>query len=159
MSKSAPTTQSAAERRAAEAELKALLARIAPDHQRLTAAVRKAVQQRLPTAHELAYEYADCVVSSFTPNGQGKDGVLGIRASADEVRLFFGFGKGLPDPEKLLNGTATTRWILVEGASTLTRPAVAALIEAAIARNNIPFPTTGPGPVVVRPTTASKRRG
>jgi hypothetical protein len=158
MSRAAPTTQTAAERRAAEAEQKLLVARIAPDQQRLTAAVRKALQKRLPTAHELVYEYADSVVSSFTPNGQGKDGVLAIRASADEVRLYLS-GKGLPDPEKLLKGAATTRWVVVDGASTFTRPAVTALIEAAIARNKIPFATTGPGPVVVRPTTARKGRG
>lgn len=159
MSPTVPATQSAAERRAAEAELQVLLAKIAPDHQRLAGAVRKAVQKRLPNAHELVYEYADSVVSSFTPNGQGKDGVLAIRSSADEVRLYVGSAKGLPDPEKLLKGTATTRWIVVESASSLTRPAVTAIIEAAITRNKLPFPATGPGPVVVRPTTASKRRG
>ncbi|MES2306547.1 MAG: hypothetical protein V4558_13645 [Gemmatimonadota bacterium] len=158
MSPAVPTPQSPAERRAAEAELKALLARIAPDHQRLAAAVRKFVQKRLPTSQELVYEYADSVVLSFTPNGQGKDGVVAIRASADEIRLYLS-GKGLPDPQKLLNGAATTRWIVVEGASTLTQPAVTALIEAAIARNKLPYPTTGIGSVVVRATTASKRRG
>jgi hypothetical protein len=63
----------------------------------------------------------------------------------------------LPDPEKLLQGSANARWILVEGASTLARPAVARLIDEAIARNRVPFARTGRGPVVIRSTSAKKR--
>jgi hypothetical protein len=38
----------------------------------------------------------------------------------------------------------------VEAASTLAHPAVVALIDAAIARNKVPFAPTGDGPVVLR---------
>ena len=82
-----------------------------------------------------------------------------MRASADGVRLYFNRGKGLPDPEKLLRGAAKqVRWIEVEGASTLARPAVARLMEEAIARNRVPFARNGRGPVVIRSTSAKQRR-
>src|SRR3954469_4302458 len=157
MTTSQPITQSAAERRAAEAQLGTLIARFAPAHQRLVGAVRRSLRTRLPAAHEVVYEYRDCFVVSYSPSERGYEGVLAIRGSSDGVRLYFNQGKGLPDPEKLLRGSANARWILVEGASTLARPAVARLIDEAIARNRVPFARTGRGSVVVRSTAVKKR--
>src|SRR4051812_12493652 len=133
------STQSAVARRAAEAQLRMLIAKFAPAHLRLIGAMRRWLRKRLPTAHELVYEYRDWLVISFSPNEHGYEGVLAIRADANGVKLYFNRGKELPDPEKLLQGSSQTRWINVEGTSTLARPAVASLIEEAIARNLVPF--------------------
>lgn len=154
------SSQSAAERRAAEAELRTLIAEFAPQHVRLIDTVRKSLRKRLPTTHEVVYEYANqgAVVISFSPNEHGYDGVLAIRASADGVKLYFNQGKDLPDPEKLLQGSANARWIDVEGASTLARPEAARLIEEAIARNRAPFAESGRGSVIIRSTSVKKRR-
>ena len=157
MSTSQPSTQSVAERRSAEAEVRALIAKLAPAHSRLIGAVRRWLRKRLPTAHELVYEYRDWFVISYSPNDHGYEGVLAIRASADGVKLYFNSGKELPDPEQLLRGSGKTRSIHLEGASTLARPAVARLIEEAIARNRVPFALTGRGPVVIRSASAKQR--
>src|SRR5438270_7131854 len=151
-------TQSAAARRSAEAELRTLIAKFAPAHLRLIGAMRRSLQKRLPTAHEVVYEYRDWFVISFSPNDRGYDGVLAIRATADGVKLYFNQGKDLPDPAKLLQGSSQTRWIHVEGASTLARPEVARLIDEAIARNRVPFAHAGRGSVVIRSTSAKQRR-
>ena len=154
-------TQSAAARRAAEAQVRGLVAKFASAHQRLLGATRRSLLKRLPTAHEIVYEYRDCFVISYSPNEHGYEGVLAIRADANGVRLYFNRGKGLPDPGKLLQGSgAQVRWIPLEGAATLARPAVADLIDGAIARNRVPFPRTGRGPVVIRTKAAppGKRR-
>jgi hypothetical protein len=117
------------------------------------------LRKRLPTAHEVVYEYRDCFVISHSPSERGYEGVFAIRASANGVRLYFNQGKGLPDPEKLLQGSGSqTRWIHLEGASTLARPAVEHLVDEAIARNRVPFASTGRGPVVVRSTLAKQRQ-
>jgi hypothetical protein len=151
--------QSAAARRSAEAELSRLITKFAPAHQRLIGGVRRWLRKRLPTAHEVVYEYRDCFVVSYSPSERGYEGVLAIRASADGVKLYFNPGKGLPDPEKLLQGSGTqTRWIHLEGASTLVRPAVADLIDETLARNRVPFASTGRGPVVIRSISAKKRQ-
>lgn len=151
-------TQSATARRAAEAQLRGLITKFAPAHQRLIGATRRWLQKRLPTAHEVVYEYRDCFVISHSPNDHGYEGVLALRADAAGVRLYFGQGKGLPDPEKLLRGSGNqTRWIQLEGASTLARPAVVGLVDEAIARNRVPFAGTGRGPVVIK-TQAPKPR-
>jgi hypothetical protein len=151
--------QSAAARRTAEAQVRTLITMFAPSDLRLTAAVRRALRKRLPTAHEVVYEYRDFVAISYSPNEHGYEGVLVIRASADGVRLYFNGGKELPDPQRLLHGSGTqTRWMQVEGASTLARPEVARLIDEAISRNPVPFARAGSGSVVIRPTSAATRR-
>ena len=155
------STQSAVARRSAEAELRTLIDKYAPEHLRLVSAMRRWLQRRLPTAHELVYEYDNlgAVVISFSPNEHGYEGVLAIRASADGVKLYFNCGKGLPDSQKLLRGAGNqTRWIHLEGASTIARPAVACLIDEAIACNRVPFARTGRGPVVIRSVSAKQRR-
>jgi hypothetical protein len=151
-------TQSVAARRSAEAELRTLIARFAPAHLRLIGATRRWLQQRLPTAHEVVYEYRDCFVISYSPSERGYEGVLAIRGSADGVRLYFNRGKELSDPAKLLKGSAMARWINLEGASTLAWPEVARLFDEAIARNRVPFARAGRGPVVIRPASAKQRR-
>src|SRR5436190_11618261 len=158
MSTSQLSTQSAVARRSAEALLRTLIAKFAPAHLRLIGAMRRWLRKRLPTAHEIAYEYRDWFVISYSPNARGYEGVLAIRASANGVKLYFNRGKELPDPAKLLQGSSQTRWINVEGASTLARPEVARLIEEAIAHNRVPFAGTGRGSVVIRSTSAKKRR-
>ena len=158
MSTSQLSTQSAVARRSAEAELRRLIAKFAPAHQRLIGAMRRWLRKRLPTAHEVVYEYKDFFVISYSPNERGYEGVLAIRASAGGVKLYFDRGKELPDPEKLLQGSAKARWILLEGASTLARPAVASLIDEALARTRVPFAPTGRGSVVIRSTSAKQRR-
>ena len=154
-------TQSERARRSAEAELRTLIDKFAPAHLRLVGAMRRWLRKRLPTAHEVVYEYRDCFVISYSPSERGYEGVLAIRGSADGVRLYFNRGKGLPDPEKLLQGSGgQTRWIHVEGASTLARPAVVNLIDEAIARSAVPFapPRAGRGKVVDRAPSQRRRR-
>ena len=151
------STQSAAARRSAEAQLGTLIDKFAPAHLRLIGAMRRWLRKRLPTAHEVVYEYRDWFVISYSPNDHGYEGVLAIRASADGVKLYFNRGKELPDPAKLLQGSSQTRWIHLEGASTLARPEVARLIDEAIARNRVPFARAGRGSVVIRSTSANKR--
>ena len=121
--------------------------------------MRPWLRKRLPTAHEVVYEYSDFFVISYSPDERGYEGVLAIRASANAVRLYFNRGKELPDPAKLLQGSGKqTRSIHMEGASTLARPEVTRLIDEAIARNPVPFPRTGRGPVVIRSVSAKQRR-
>jgi hypothetical protein len=136
--------------------LSAIIEKFAPENLKLISAMRKLLRKRLPTAHELVYEYRSWLVISFSPSGQGFEGVLAIRADADGVKFYFSRGKELPDPEKLLKGSAQVRFIEVKSASTLTRPAVVNLIEEVIARNPVPFASTGRGPVVIRSASAKQ---
>jgi hypothetical protein len=135
--------------------VRTIIDRFAPAHARLIGALRRSLRKRLPTALELVYEYRDWFVISFSPNEHGYEGVMGIRANAEGVKLFFNGAKELPDPAKLLQGSGKqVRSIDVEAASTLTRPEVVRLIEEAIARNPVAFAPDGRGPVVIRSKAA-----
>jgi hypothetical protein len=142
--------QSEEERQSAEASLNALISRFAPAHLGLVAEMRRLLRKRLPTAHEIAYEYRDWFVISYSPSERGYEGVIAIRGSADGIKLYLSRGKELPDPDKLLKGTAQTRFIHVEDASKLDSPAVSSLIDEAIARSPVPFASDGRGSVVLR---------
>ena len=159
MSTSQLNTQPAVARRSAEAHVRKLITQFAPAHQRLIGAMRRWLRKRLPTAHEVVYEYSDFFVISYSPNERGYEGIFAIRASANGVRLYLNRGKGLPDPAKLLQGSAKqARWIHLENASALASPAVAGLIDEAIARNRVPFARTGRGPIIIRPVSAKQRQ-
>ena len=79
----AGNTQSAAERRAAEAELSSLVEKYAPEHQRLVAAMRRSLQKRLPTAHEVVYEYATKALWSSATHRTS----MGTMASLQSARV------------------------------------------------------------------------
>ena len=153
------SAQSAAERKAAESELSTLIAEYTPTQLRLISAIRNSLQKRLPTANEVVYEYENlgAVVISYSPSERGYEGVLSLRGSEDGVKLYFTRGKELPDPGKLLRGSANVRWILLDSVSAIARPEVARLIDLAMARNRVPFPATGRGPVVIRAKSAKPR--
>ena len=156
------STQSATERRSAESQARALIAKFAPAHLRLVGAMRRSLLERLPTAHEVVYEYRNWFVISYSPNEHGYEGVLAIWGSADGVKLYFSRGKDLPDPAKLLQGSSQARSINVAGISTLAHPEVVRLIDEAIARTPVPFARAGRGSVVLSPSTSAKsktRRG
>lgn len=152
------STPTAAERRSAETELSALIDNVVPDQTRLMGALRKSLRKRLPTAHEIVYEYGNqgAVVISYSPSEHGYEGVLALRADADGVKLYFNRGKELPDPAKLLQGASQTRWIKMETTSTIARPEIASLIDQAIAQNVVRFAREGRGSVVIRSTSAKK---
>jgi hypothetical protein len=153
------SAQSAVARQSAEAELRTLIAEFAPAHLRIIGAMRRWLRKRLPTAHEIVYEYRDCFVISYSPSEHGYEGVLAIRANANGVSLYFNRGKELADPARVLQGSGNqTRSIDLEGASTIARPEVARLIDEAIARNRVPFASVGRGSVIIRSTSAKERR-
>ena len=87
---------------------------------------------------------------------------MSIAARANGVGLCFIYGASLPDPNKLLLGSGKqTRFIRLESASVLARPAVRALVAAAIDQANIPLPTSGRGKLIIRSVSAKQkpRRG
>jgi hypothetical protein len=133
-----------------EAELKSFIARCDAKDQKLIRALRTAVRKRLPAANEMVYDYPGNLVISYTLTEQGKDGILSTAARAGDVRLYFSHGKSLPDPKKLLKGSAGVRYIPIESATRLKHPDVEALIAAAIKKSRTGSPTRGKGKLIIQ---------
>ena len=141
-----------------EAQLRSFIDRFDPKAQKLIHAVRTALRKRFPTANELAYDYGHSVVISYSPTERGFEGIVTTSASADGLRLYFAQGPKLPDPKKLLQGSAKqVRFIPVEAASRLAHPDVKALMAAAVGRAPVPMPSKGKGGLFIRGAAAKKR--
>lgn len=156
MSTTSQPTQSTSDRKSEEAHLSTLIAKFASKHAQLISAARRSLRKHLPSAYEIVYEYRSWLVISISPSDRGYEGVFGIRADAGGVKLYFNQGKQLPDPEKLLKGSAQVRSIDLEDESTFKHPAVANLIDAAIARTRDSFAPDANGPVVIRSESTKK---
>jgi hypothetical protein len=141
-----------------EAQLRSLIAKFGPEDQRLIRSVRSAMRKRLPTANELIYDYNTFFVIGYSPSEHGIESIASIAARADGVRLYLMNGPQLPDPKKLLVGSAKqVRFIHVEAASRLKHPDVEALIAAAIEHASVPLPSKGLGRLVTKASAATKR--
>lgn len=138
-----------------EAILRSLIAKLAPEDQKLFRSVRTALRKRAPAANELLYDYGHSLVISYTATEHGKDGVLALSAKAEELRLYFNQWRHLKDPKKLLQGSASqVRFIKLESARQLAQPDLKALITTAVAG----LPSKGRGKLLDRSAAQAKRR-
>jgi len=141
-----------------EDQLRSYIDRLDAKNQKLVRAVRAALRKRFPTANELAYDYGNSVVISYSPTDHGIDGIVAISARATGVSLYFSQGPQLPDPKRLLRGSGKqTRFIQVEAAGQLANPDVKAMIAAAIEQAKVPLPSTGKGKLMIRGAAAKQR--
>jgi hypothetical protein len=141
-----------------EAQLKSLIEKFDAKNQKVIRSIRAAVRKRLPTANELVYDYGFSLVIAYSPSEHGIEGILSISARADGLSLYFMNGPMLPDPKKLLMGSAKqVRFIPVESASRLKHPEVEALIAAAIDLASVPLPSKGSGRIVIKTSGAKKK--
>ena len=142
----------------AETRLKGFIDKFEPKLQALIRAARKALRKRLPTAHELVYDNYNFFVIGYGPTERPSDAILSLTGAAKGVGLCFIHGASLPDPQKILLGSGNqTRFIRVDSVEVLTRPAVEALIKAAIVNSKAPLPSTGRGTLIIRSVSAKQR--
>ena len=141
-----------------EVQLRSFIGRIDPKDQKLIRSVRAALRKRFPTANELAYDYNNSIVISYSPTDHGIDGIVAISVRATGVALYFNQGPKLPDPNKLLQGSAKqTRFVRLNAARQLANPDVEAMIAAAIDQAKVPLPSQGKGKLMIRGAAAKQR--
>jgi hypothetical protein len=154
-----PARREGERERSPEAELRSFVARFDPKQQKRFRSIRAAVRKRFPTVNELAYDYPDSVVIGYSPTHRGGEAVVAIAARADGVRLYLSHGPELPDPKKLLQGSAKqTRFIPIDAAARLGHPDVEALIAAAIDHATVPVPSNGMGKLVIQSSAAKREQ-
>ncbi len=142
----------------AEIELAGCIDKFTPEMAKAIRAVRAALRKRLPTANELVYDNYNFFVIGYCPTLRPSDTFTQLVADAHGVRLAFYYGSTLPDPAGiLLGGGNQNRFIRIESARDLSKPAVEALIRAAAAQGKAPLPATGRGTLVIRAVSAKQR--
>ena len=124
----------------------------------LIRAVRKALRKRFPTANELVYDNYNFFVIGYCSTERPSDCIVSLAAAANGVGLSFYYGATLPDPHKLLSGSGSqNRFLRLESAAILARPAVEALIAAASKQGEEPLPASGKGNLIIRSISAKQR--
>ncbi len=142
---------------AAEKQLKGFVDKFEPKHQKLIRAVRRALRKQFPAAYELAYDNYNFFVIGYSPTERPSDSIVSIAAAANGVGLCFIRGATLPDPTGILLGSGKqTRFIRLESADVLARPAVKALLAAAITQAKSPR-SSGNGKLIIRSVSAKQR--
>ncbi len=115
------------------AELDKIIARRSPEMAKLTKAVLARLRPRFPGAVEMVYDKKNALVIGFCPDERASNAINSIAVYTKWINLYFFEGDSLPDPEGLLQGTGTmVRNIRINGADDLDRPAVKALMAAAL---------------------------
>ena len=114
-------------------EMDAIIARRPPEMAKLTKAVLAKLRPRFPGAVELVYDKKNSLVIGFCPDERASNVINSIAVYRKWINLYFFEGDVLPDPEGLLQGAgAMVRYIRLESAADLDRPAVKALMAAAL---------------------------
>jgi hypothetical protein len=141
-----------------EKQLDDFIGKFEAGHQALIRSARKALRKRFPTANELVYDNYNFFVIGYAPTERPSDCFTSIAAAANGVGLCFIHGARLPDPAGLLLGSGKqTRFIRLESAAVLRRPAVEALLAAAVAQSATPLPARGRGTLIIRSISKKQR--
>jgi len=114
-------------------QLAGFIARFPPPMAKLTKAVLKTMRERLPGAVEMVYDKANALVIGFCPDERASNAINSIAVYSSWINLYFFEGDTLPDPERVLQGNGTmVRYVRITSAADLDRPAVKAVMAAAL---------------------------
>jgi hypothetical protein len=142
----------------AEAQLRTFIAKFDPANQKLIRAVRRNLRARFPRAFEMVYDNYNFFVIGYSPTERPSHAIVSIAAGANGVSLCFIQGAHLPDPQAILTGGGTqTRFVRIEGAASLDKTALRALLSAAEDKAPVPFATRGQGKLIIKSISARQR--
>jgi hypothetical protein len=140
-----------------EAQLRTFMEKYTPEIRSLANAALKKMRARLPGAFELVYDNYNALVVGFGPTERSSEAIFSIVLYPRWVTLFFLTGKGLPDPERLLKGDGVqVRHVVLESVETLDRPAIQALMKAALERSD-PIPSKQRRHLLIKSISAKQR--
>jgi hypothetical protein len=145
----------------AEAQLASFFAKYEPAMAKLGKALRAKLRARLPGLFEIVYVYENqnALVISYSPTEHGYQGLCGIALYPREVKLFFAHGARLSksDPNKLLQGRATVRHVVLNAVADFDRAEIEVLMAAALKLAKVRLDASAKGSVIIK-AEAQKQR-
>jgi hypothetical protein len=141
-----------------EKQLDGFLAKYLPEIAAQARAVRAKMRKRLPGAIEMVYDNYNWLVIGYSPNERPSDAIFSIAIAPRWVTFCFLQGAGLPDPDKLLKGSGRiVRHVRLESPKDLDRPAMQALIAAALEDARAPINNKSPRRLMIKSISAKQR--
>jgi hypothetical protein len=134
------------------------IAKFDPSVAKVTRAARSVLRKRFPTAIELVYDNYNALAIGYSSTERTSDVLFSLAVYARGVNLYFMYGRSLPDPDKLLQGSGNQgAFVRLEDVSVLDRPGVKALIAAAVRQAEPPLASRGRGYTIVKSISAKQR--
>jgi hypothetical protein len=141
-----------------EEQLAAFLAKFTPEVAAQAEAIRNVMRRRYPTALELVYDNYNALAIGYCPTERTSEVIFSVAVYPRWVTLFFFQGKGLPDPERRLQGGGNqVRHIRVDSLDLFDDPAVRALMDEAVARAAVPFDPRSQHRLIIKSVSAKQR--
>jgi len=104
------------------------------------------------------YDNYNALAIGFGPTERASDAIFSIALYPRWVSLFFLRGADLADPQELLKGSGKqVRYIVLESAADLDKPAIKALMKRALERCDKPINGAAPGRIIIKSISAKQR--
>src|SRR5678815_332164 len=122
------------------------IAKFDPAIAKLTRSCRSVLRKRYPSAIELVYDNYNALAICYSPTERTSDVVFSLAVYARGLNLYFMYGRSLPDPDHLLQGSGRQgAFIRLDSVEKLDDPKVISLIERAVKRQRPTFAPKGRG--------------
>jgi hypothetical protein len=144
----------------AATQLAGFIAKYSPAIAKETRAALARMGRLLPSsAVRLVYDNWNGLVVGFGPNTRPSDAIVSIFVAPDHITLcFINDGPSLPDPHKLLKGSGNVvRHVRLASPRDLDRAPIRALLKAAIAQSDVPFPRGGRSTLIIKSISPKQR--
>jgi hypothetical protein len=143
----------------AEQQLETFLRKYDPP---IAAEARKSLaklRRLVPNAIEMVYDNYNALVIGFCPGMRPSEAVLSLAVMPRWVTLCFLQAKGIPDPEKRLEGggSVTRHLKLLDGAVALDQPYTRLLIQEALDRAKVPIPAGQKRQLIIKSISTKQR--
>jgi hypothetical protein len=140
-------------------QLASFIAKFTPEIAARTRAILARMRARYPTALELVYDNYNALAIGFGPTERASQAIFSIAVYPKWVSLFFlQANKGLPDPERRLQGSGRmVKHILLPSAAALDDPVIRALMQEAEARASVTLDPRGSHRLIIKSISAKQR--
>jgi hypothetical protein len=110
-------------------------------------------------AVQFVYDNWNGLVVGFGPNERPSDAIVSLLVTPDHLTLcFISDGPSLPDPDKLLKGSGNVvRHVRLASPGDLDGASIKALVKAAIAQSDVPFPRGGRSKLIIKSISPKRR--
>ena len=146
------------EAKAPEAQLAAFLAKYTDEVAALGESILEEMRRLYPTAIELVYDNYNALAIGFCPTERPSEAIFSIALYPRWVSLFFLQSKGLPDPDRILQGSGSVaKHIVLSSPDMLHCPPVLDLMREAVESAKVPFDPKGSRRLIIRSVSAKQR--
>ena|SRR5689334_10260261 len=142
----------------ASKQVAGFIAKFDPAIAKLVRSARKLLRKRYPTAIELVYDNYNALAIGYSSTDRTSDVFFSLAVYAGGVNLYFMYGRSLPDPQKLLQGSGNQGgFVRLVDLCVLDQPDVKALMKAAVTQANAPLPSRGRSRTIIKSISPKQR--